>query len=279
MTGYKKIQYQASAEPLIRLKPEKLGRYYHKVPVYIKEVAGKYPKAISDYFLSTYRINSDLRNVYVHETFQHTPQCPYNTGVGKIGFSIDRHLLAELLESYYGGSTPPTQDEPPVSASENRMRMRLGVDISNICARLLMGGEPLGHIDTYVSSYEEIKWGYCVEFVFFSHATQVESALYLYLDAHVIDEMTRRLSDIRPKPQTEHPGHRIAQLPVQLDCVLARAQLPLSSVLALKIDVILMVRLLDRCEVHIKQQKLFHGAISEDNGALFLTSLDSAKSQ
>ena len=55
--------------------------------------------------------------------------------------------------------------------------------------------------------------------------------------------------------------------------------MPLASVLALELGDILMVRLLDRCEVHIKQQKLFHGAISEDDGALFLTSLDSVKSR
>ncbi|MOA55665.1 hypothetical protein D3C78_1794940 [compost metagenome] len=55
--------------------------------------------------------------------------------------------------------------------------------------------------------------------------------------------------------------------------------MPLSSVLALQLGDILMVRLLDRCEVHIKQQKLFYGAISEDDGALFLTSLDSVKNQ
>lgn len=279
MTGYKKVQYHVPAEDLIFLKPEQLGRYYHKVPIYIKELAGKYPKAISDYFLSTYRINSDLRDVFIHESLQSPPQCRYITDMGKVGFGIDRPLLAELLESYYGGSTPPAQDEPPVSASENRMRQRLGIDIANICARVLMGGVSLGHIDSSVSTYEEISWGYCIEFVFFSPATQTDSSLRLYLDAQVVDELTRRLSDEQPSPPPELPEHRIAQLPVHLHCVLARAHMPLASVLALELGDILMVRLLDRCEVHIKQQKLFHGAISEDDGALFLTSLDSVKSR
>ena len=279
MTGYRKVQHQVPVDDLMFLKPEKLGRYYHKVPTYIKELAGKYPKVISDYFLSTYRINTDLRDVQVHEALLTSPQCRYMTGIGNIGFSMDRPLLAELLESYYGGSTPPAQDEPPVSASENRMRMRLGIDISKICARILMGGAPLGHIDTTVSTYEDIHWGYCVEFVFFSPATGIESSVHLYLDAQVVDELTRRHTETQPSTPTEHTGHRIAQLPVHLNCVLARAQLPLSSVLALKVDDILMVRLLERCEVHIKQQKLFHGAISEDDGALFLTSLDSVKCQ
>ena len=40
---------------------------------------------------------------------------------------------------------------------------------------------------------------------------------------------------------------------------------------------ILMVRLLERCEVQINQQKLFRGSLFEEDGALFLTSLESVK--
>ena len=275
MTGYRKVQHQVPADGLLFLKPEKLGRYYHKVPIYIKQLAGKYPRALSDYFLSTYRINSDMHEVIVHEGQQPAPQCRYMTAIGKIGFSIDRPLLNELLESYYGGCTRPALDEPPVSSSEHRMRTRLGVDVSTICARILMGDISLGYVDSSVSSYEEIHWAYCVEFVFCSTATQLVSSVFLYLDAQAVDELTRRVGEVLPAPAVDGNGHRIIELPVRLDCVLARAQMPLGKVLALELNDILMVRLLDRCEVHIKQQKLFHGAISENDGALFLTSLDS----
>ena len=275
MTRYRKVQHQVPADGLLFLKPEKLGRYYHKVPVYIKKLAGKYPRAISDYFLSHYRINSDLREVIVLEARHPAPQCRYNTAIGKIGFSIDRPLLSELLESYYGGSARPAQDEPPISSSEDRMRTRLGVDISTICARILMGNIALGTVDSTVSTYEEIHWAYSIEFVFCSTATHLESSVFLYLDAHAVDELTRRLSEDSLAPQAEGGGNHIVGLPVRLDCILARAQMPLACVLALQVGEILMVRLLERCEVHIKQQKLFHGAISEDDGALFLTSLDS----
>ena len=115
--------------------------------------------------------------------------------------------------------------------------------------------------------------------MFCSTATQLVSSVFLSLDAHAVDELTRRLSDDQPSSQSDGAGYPIAELPVHLDCVLARAHMPLGKVLALQVDDILMVRLLERCEVHIKQQKLFHGAISEDDGALFLTSLDSVNSQ
>lgn len=279
MIGYKKVLHGVPVENLTFLKPQKLGRNHHKVPEYIKGMAGKYPSVITDYVLSHYRINIDMREIWVQEQFKEVPECRYRSSIGKIGFSIERPLLTELLESYYGGTTLPSKDTPPVSASENRMRERLGVDIAKICARILLIGTSVDDIDTSISTYEEVVWSYRVEFVFCSLATGVESSICLYLDAQIADELTRHLTDEPSSPAAENVGQRITQLPVQLDCVLASAQMPLSSVLALQVDDILMVRLLDRCEVHIKQQKLFYGAVSEDGGSLFLTSLDSVKSQ
>lgn len=279
MIGHKKVLHRVPVEHLTFLKPEKLGRNYHKVPEYIKGMTGKYPRVITDYVLSHYRINVDMRDIRIQEHFKEVPECRYRSAIGKVGFSIERPLLTELLESYYGGTTLPSKDAPPVSASENRMRERLGVDIAKICARLLLSGTPLDDIDTSISAYEEVLWSYRIEFVFCSLATGVESSIYLYLDSQVTDELTRRLTDEPSSPAGEGVGQRLTQLPVQLDCVLASTQMPLSSVLALQLGDILMVRLLDRCEVHIKQQKLFYGAISEDDGTLFLTSLDSVKSQ
>ena len=66
---------------------------------------------------------------------------------------------------------------------------------------------------------------------------------------------------------------------MRLDCVVASAQMPLAQVLALQLDDILMLRPLDRYEVRINQQKLYRGTIFEEDGALFLTSLESVNPQ
>ena len=279
MIGHKKVLHRVPAEQLTFLKPQKLGRHYHKVPAYIKELTGKYPKVISDYVLTHYRINIELCEVRIEEHFSSVPQCRYRSAIGKIGFSIERPLLTELLESYYGGTTLPSQDAPPVSSSEDRMRERLGIDIAKICAQIILGGVPLQHIDTSVSAYEEVHWGYRVELVYMSQARASESSIAMYLDGAVVDELTRRLTDAHPATAAEPTVQRIHELPVKLDCILASVQMPLASVLALRVDDIVLMRLMDRCEVHIKQQKLFHGAISENDGSLFLTSLDSVKNQ
>ena len=278
MTPHTKVQHSVPVEVLTFLKPEKLGRHYHKVPDYIKGMTNKYARVIPDYFLSQYRINSDLQHVRIHEHFTRAPDCRYHTEIGTLGFSIDRPLLAELLESYYGGISPTSQNDPPVSASETRLLARMGIDLCRICARMLNGGTLLQHIDDAVSTYEEIHWGYCVEFVFGNLEAGVDASVHLFLDTHAVDELTRHLSEPAPALTAQPDEQRISQLPVRLDCVLARMQMPLVSVLALNVDDIVMVRLLERCEVHIKQQKLFYATLAEDDGALYLTSLDSVKS-
>ncbi|MFI8372501.1 FliM/FliN family flagellar motor switch protein [Pseudomonas helleri] len=272
-----KVHHSVPAEVLTFLKPEKLGRHYHKVPGYIKSVTNKYARVIPDYFLSQYRINSNLQQVRIHEHFTRAADCRYHTEIGTLGFSIDRPLVAELLERYYGGISPTGQNDPPVSASETRLLARMGIDLCQLCAQMLNGGLPLEHIDDAVSTYEEIHWGYCVEFVFGDLEAGVDASVHLFLDTHAVDELTRHLSELAPA--TAAPDEqRISQLPVRLDCVLVRMQMPLASVLALNVDDIVMVRLLERCEVHIKQQKLFYATLAEDDGALYLTSLDSVKS-
>lgn len=279
MTGHKKVMHAVPVEQLTFLKPEKLGRHYHKVPSYIKELAGTYSRVIADHVLGTYKTYIEMKEVHVQEHFTDLPLCHYRSAIGKMGFSIDRPLLTELLESYYGGTTPSSPQTLPVSTSEQRIRERLGMDVARICARILLGGTPLEDIDASVSAYEEINWGYRIELVFFSLASATQSSVYLYLDAQVADELTHRLTNSQPETAPEPTLQRIYQLPVTLDCVLASVRMPLASLLALEVEDILMIRLLDRCEVHIQQQKLFYGAISENEGSLCLTSLDSVKNQ
>lgn len=73
MTGIKKVLHGVPADSLPRLKPQKLGRHYHKIPHYIREFSAKYPRIISDYFLRAYRINLELLRVDVHEHVSRKP--------------------------------------------------------------------------------------------------------------------------------------------------------------------------------------------------------------
>lgn len=278
MTGNAKVHHGVPAQSLTVLKPQKLGRHHYKIPQYIKESTNKNPRLIGDYFLRNYRINLELNRIDVQEERGEEPDCIYRSAMGKVGFSIDRALLTEALECYYGGTVIASQDTPPISTSEQRMRNRLGMDITDIFARSILSGETFGKLDSYRNDYEETSWEYVAEYEYISHITGSRSSIYLYLDTELVDELTSRLAG-PPVPRLPgNPIDHIKHLPVRLDCVVAAAQMPLAQVLALQLDDILMLRPLDRYEVRINQQKLFRGTIFED-GALFLTSLESVNPQ
>ncbi|MFL9807263.1 FliM/FliN family flagellar motor C-terminal domain-containing protein [Stutzerimonas stutzeri] len=279
MTGNAKVHHGVPAQSLTVLKPQKLGRHHHKIPQYIKESTNKNPRLIGDYFLRNYRINLELNRIDVQEERGEEPDCIYRSTMGKVGFSIDRALLTEALECYYGGTVIASQDTPPISTSEQRMRNRLGMDITDIFARSILSGGTFGKLDSYRNDYEETSWEYVAEYEYISHITGSRSSIYLYLDTELVDELTSRLAG-PPVPRLPgNPIDHIKHLPVRLDCVVAAAQMPLAQVLALQLDDILMLRPLDRYEVRINQQKLFRGTIFEEDGALFLTSLESVNPQ
>lgn len=277
MTGIKKVLHGVPADSLPRLKPQKLGRHYHKIPHYIRELSAKYPRIISDYFLRAYRINLELLRVDVHEHVSREAECRYRSALGKVGFAMDRALLTEALECYYGGTCLPNHEAPPVSTSEQRMRTRLGLDVAQLFARSILAGQTFGKLEPYENAYEEAAWEYVAELQFSSHVTGSQSSIFIYLDTQLVDEMTSRLTPPAPPAQSGSSLNQIRQLPVRLDCVVASLQMPLAQALALRPGDVLPMRLLEHCDVKINQQKLFRGAIFEDEGALFLTSLESVK--
>lgn len=279
MTGNSKVHHGVPAQSLTVLKSQKLGRHHHKIPQYIKESTNKNPRLIGDYFLRNYRINLELNRIDVQEERSEEPDCIYRAAMGKVGFSIDRALLTEALECYYGGTIIASQDTPPISTSEQRMRNRLGMDITDIFARSILSGETFGKLDSYRNDYEETSWEYVAEYEYISHITGSRSSIYIYLDTDLVDELTSRLAGPAPARLPGNPIDHIKHLPVRLDCVVASAQMPLAQVLALQLDDILMLRPLDRYEVRINQQKLYRGTIFEEDGALFLTSLESVNPQ
>lgn len=277
MTGILKVHHSVTADSLTWLKPQKLGRHYHKIPMYIKDLSSKHQRVISDYFLRNYRINLELNKVVVHEQRNEPAECVYRSPLGKIGFSIHRPLLSEALECYYGGTSLPSHESHPISTSEQRMRSRLGIDIAQIFARSILAGATFGVLAPYENAYDETVWEYVAELQFVSHITATQSSIFIYLDTQLVDELTSRLANTSTAQLSGNPIDQIKNLPVHLDCVITSMQIPMSQLLNLGLGDILMVRLLERCDVQINQQKLFRGAVFEQDGSLFLTSLESVK--
>lgn len=277
MTGNAKVLHGTSADQLTRLKPQKLGRHYHKIPSYIRELSRKHPRVIGDYFLRNYRINLELHNVLVHDQHSLPAECIYRSPLGKVGFAIDRTLLTEALECYYGGTSLPSASAPPVSTSEQRLRSRLGIDVTQIFARSILAGGTFGELTPYDNAYDETQWEYIAELQYSSHIIGQQSSIFIYMDTQLVDELTSRLASPTATQFSGNPADHIKLLPVQLNCVIAAMQMPLAQVLELRLNDVVMIRLRERCDVEINQQKLFRGAIFEEDGALLLTALESVK--
>src|SRR5690606_20428245 len=130
---------------------------------------------------------------------------------------------------------------------------------------------------SYENAYDETHWEYVAEFQYTSHLTGKQSSIFIYLDADLVDELTSRMAKPVAIQPLGNPLEQIKHLPIRLHCVVAALQMPLSEVLDLRLGDIVMVRLQERCDVMINQQKLFRGAIFEDGGSLLLTSLESVK--
>ena len=278
-TQQKKIFHNVPVDSLTILKPHNLGRNYHKIPSLIQEAASKNPRLFSDFFLKNYRINIDPDTVKVHDRYGQQANCIFQTELGKIGFSIDRRLLVEALESYYGGSGTPRAEIPPPTVSEQRLRNRLGKRIVDLFIRAMLAGNGIEDIREYENDYQQVSWEYVAEFGFLCHDGNARATMGIHLDADAVDALLGSLD--RPAPSALGNAAveaSLKQLPVRLDCVIVDTEMPLSQVLELEPGDILVLRPLERYEVRINQQTLFRGAIFEENGALYLTSLESVTS-
>ncbi|MCY1306582.1 hypothetical protein D9M70_564480 [compost metagenome] len=140
-----------------------------------------------------------------------------------------------------------------------------------------MTGTGFGELERFDNAYEETLWEYVAELRYTSHLTGSESSLYIYLDAELTDQLTGLIKGPPPPRMAGDPLDNIKHLPVRLDCVLAQARMPLAQVLGLQLGDILSLRLKERVDVRVNQQPLFRGAIFEDDGTLFLTSIESVK--
>jgi flagellar motor switch protein FliM len=276
MTGHAKVQHGVARDGLTLLRPSKLGRPYHSAAQRITDTLGKHPRWLGDYFLRHYRIALEGDGTTLHEQPPRPADYHYQSRLGRFGFSADRVLLAELLECYYGSARLGEPVAQLVSASEQRLHLRLGQDLVRLCGELLLGGYELSRLESASPRADE-PWEFVLELNLLSPVSGQRGAVLIYLDEALVDEIIHRLPGTEAGARGHSAPVAIGQLPVRLDCVLAHLRMPLSRALALKPDDILMLRLPDRCDVRINQLTLFTGAVAQQGGALVLNSLESVK--
>lgn len=273
--GSLKVRHQVAREGLAFLRPEKLGRHYHGAAQRISEAFAKQPRVLEDYFVRQYRIALECAGVTLHDQPPRAAEYHYQSSLGRLGFSADRQLLVDLLESYYGGAPLPESNPVAPTASEQRLGERLGLELLQLTGRLLLGDLGLGRVAPRLSPDQE-PWEYTLELAIGNPANGNRGVLLIYLDAEVIDTIIRNLPREERGANVQAPPIAITALPVAINCVLVRLRMPLAQALTLKVDDVLPVRLAERCDVCINQRPLFTGSLAQHAGALVLKSLESA---
>ncbi|WPP00046.1 FliM/FliN family flagellar motor switch protein [Pseudomonas sp. HR96] len=276
MIAQPKVQHRLAREDLTLLRPDKLGRHYHQAGQRIREAFGKQPDLLADHFARHYRTPLQWQGITLHEQAPQPAACQYRWRDTRLGFAADRALLGELLERYYGGAPLPTAapEEAKASASEQRLRDRLGEQLLGLCGRLLLGEPAMQRLERYPGK-DEGNWEFTVQLEVVNPVSGLRASLWLYLDEPMVDAIIRHAPRRSAGVVSPPAPVAIEALPVRLQCVLLRLPMPLAQVLALKPDDVLLVRLPERHAVCINSLNLFTASLAQHAGALVLTSFDS----
>ncbi|EIS35120.1 hypothetical protein YPPY54_0883, partial [Yersinia pestis PY-54] len=98
---------------------------------------------ISLYFLKKYRINITLDDIKFQTNCSHKNAKMLTSQMGNIAFDIDRLLLLNILNDYYGLSqekyglsqekkTTTTGKLSPLTKTEERLKNKLGLEITDL---------------------------------------------------------------------------------------------------------------------------------------------------
>lgn len=87
---------------IVSLEINKLGRPHHKIPKIVNSYFSIIESEISLYFLKKYRINITLDDIKFQTNCSHKNAKMLTSQMGNIAFDIDRLLLLNILNDYYG---------------------------------------------------------------------------------------------------------------------------------------------------------------------------------
>lgn len=269
--------YQKHDVPnVMKLEMNKLGRPYHKVPKIFTDKFDILDARLGTYFLKKYRVNVSLNGLDFEMDCSHKHAIIFATEFGNIGFDIDRPLLLNVLNDYYGlnndSGNITTDNKMPVTKTEERLKNKLGAELSCLFLNCDIFSSRL-KIKTDYSAVIN-KWSYKLTFRLEGYS---EGCLYILLDNHHIDKllsMFRTPSDeaVNDEPLSSAILEKlINHLPLRLTGRLSTSSLTVAELVDLKAGDVLPISLPERFPVFIGKEQPFTAVIAEDRGKLFLS--------
>lgn len=261
---------------IMTLEINKLGRPYHRVPKIFTDKFDILDAKLSTYFLKKYRVNVALHDLKFKMDCEHKHALIFSTSFGNIGFDIDRPLLLNILNDYYGLNKDNLQVATDINATvtktEERLKNKLGLEIANLILDRDIFARELEIKNDYSTLIN--KWSYKLSFSLEGYS---QGCLHILLDNHHIDRLLAALrnpqsdsknADVFSKETLEY---LIEQLPIKLTGRLSNLTLTVEQLCQLKAGDVLSVPMPDRFPIFIGKEQPFSAVIAEDRGKLFFS--------
>lgn len=280
-----KIHQRQSLPEMVKIDTRKLGRPWHKLPGLMNDKFDVIDAQISIYFIKKLRSNAALKKMCFDNDLTCKNTQVYVTPFGHVAFDIDRRLMLDILQSYYGisqGSVNRPKDIlQPISRTEERLKDTIGRDIiQRLIGNILFAQElELKHDNTVIMH----QWAWSV--TFFLDTTE-NGSFTLYFDQAHIDKMlatlrvtARENTSLSNPLNTGQVEYLFNSLPLTLNACLASVNLTVAQLAAIKTGDIIPVHLNSPVPINVADRKIYEAAIGEDQGKLFLYDINDGSTE
>jgi flagellar motor switch protein FliM len=265
------------------MDPRTLGRPVHLLPKFVEPLREAIAERIRADLNRKYGAAFVLGEVTMQRLQEDITKCRWHyteTTCGVIGFALERSLLLSILDYRYGSPQAVSQAEgalPAETATEERLGSMLGTQFLNLLAAFL----PRDGIPAPLETALKLQSGpaprpgtWIIHASLTETSLQRQGALCFSLDDNCIDLILDSLAPQREasrRPRVAVP--LAAQLQLRMVATLYERQVPLGSLLDLKVGTILPISL-GVASVQIDNSPLFSAQVAEHKGKLCLTSFE-----
>ncbi|QBE65655.1 FliM/FliN family flagellar motor switch protein [Pseudoduganella lutea] len=276
------------------LDPSLLGRPVHRLPQFAAQLRDDLIAALRHPASRRYWGGTEVEHVGFSQLTGSEPRMRWQyfaAGEGVIAFAIERPVLLSALDQRYGagkGATPaPDATQVRVTATEERLGVALGQQLSHVVASRIAAGVPGGPPlvaplppAAPAAGGQPGKGTWIVTMNV--RAGDLAGKVWFALDKHLISDVLHGLVPQRESGrgaagQAKKPAAPLAQrLQVTLAGQLVSKEVTLGALFDLRIGDVIPVSL-DRADVMLEDSRLYTAAVTEHKGKLCLTSFEDSE--
>ncbi|WP_338763684.1 FliM/FliN family flagellar motor switch protein [Massilia sp. METH4] len=272
------------------LDPTLLGRPVHRLPHFAAQLRDELVAALRQPASRRYWGGTEVEHVGFSQLTGEEPRMRWQyfaAGSGVIGFAIERAVLLSALDQRYGAgkgaAMPVDEGKVRVTATEERLGVALGQQLSHVVASRIAAGVPDGQrpvaplaIAPAVPGKQPGKGTWIITMNL--RAGDIAGKVWFALDKHLMSDVLRSLVPEREAgrnaARSAKPVAPLAQrLQVTLAGRLVSKEVTLGALFDLRIGDVIPISL-HRADVMLEDSRLYTAAVTEHKGKLCLTSFE-----